>query len=55
MQDGESLPPPRCLAEGLDEEAGGSRLKRRETFQHDVIDVKHLSIVAAAYTQSQVP
>ncbi len=55
VQDADSLPPPRRPAEGLDKEAGGSRVQRREASAHDVIDIKHLGVVAAAHAQRQVP
>lgn len=55
VQDVDSLPPPRCPDEGLDEEAGGSCVQRGKTSPHDVIDIKHLSVMAATHTQRQVP
>lgn len=55
LQDSECLPPPLCAAEGLDEEAGGSCFQRGEISPHDVIDIKHLSIVATIHTYCQVP
>lgn len=55
VQDVDSLPPPRCPDKGLDEEAGGSCVQRGKTSPHDVIDIKHLSVMAATHTQRQVP
>lgn len=54
LQDVESLPPPRRPAEGFDKKTGGSCVQRGETSPHDVIDVKHLSVMAAAHAQRQI-
>lgn len=51
LQDVESLPPPRCPAEGFDKKTGSSCVQRGETSPHDVVDVKHLSVMAAAHAQ----
>lgn len=54
LQDTKSLPPPRRPTEGLDEESRGSRVQRRKTSPHDIIDVEHLLVMATAHTQRQV-
>lgn len=54
LQYAESLPPPLCSAKRLDKEAQGSCLQTREISPHDVIQVKHLRVMATFHTQRQV-